>query len=101
MALGRISPEKRLEDVVEILRRVRARGEAVRLHLVGTQHDADYTARIRRLVAAEAYTLTAWTAIEIVRRAASGGVVAGYQTPSTAFGADFILTFTGSTREDL
>ena len=54
-----------------------------------------------RLVAAEAYTLTAWTAIEIVRRAASGGVVAGYQTPSTAFGADFILTFTGSRREDL
>jgi glycosyltransferase involved in cell wall biosynthesis len=54
VALGRISPEKRLEDVVEILRRVRARGEAVRLHLVGTGHDAAYTARIRRLVAAEA-----------------------------------------------
>src|SRR5207249_3506195 len=54
VALGRISPEKRLEDVIEILRRVRARAEAVRLHLVGTDDDPGYTARIRRLVAADA-----------------------------------------------
>ena len=54
-----------------------------------------------RLVTAEAYTLTAWTAVEIVRRAASGEAVPGYQTPSTAFGADFILSFPQTTREDL
>jgi len=58
VALGRISPEKRLEDVVEILRRVRARGEAVRLHLVGTDDDTGYTARIRRLAAADAAWIT-------------------------------------------
>lgn len=49
--VGRISPEKRIEDVVEILRRVRARGVAVRLHVVGTDDDPTYTARIRRLAA--------------------------------------------------
>jgi glycosyltransferase involved in cell wall biosynthesis len=58
VALGRISPEKRLEDVVEIVRRVRARGEAVRLHLVGTDDDARYTERIRRLAAADAAWIT-------------------------------------------
>ena len=53
-----------------------------------------------RLVTAEAYTLTAWTAVEIARRAASGGAVPGYRTPATAFGADFILSFPQATRED-
>ena len=54
-----------------------------------------------RLVTAEGYTLTAWTAVEIARRAASGQAVPGYQTPSTAFGADFILSFPQTTRDDL
>ena len=54
-----------------------------------------------RLVTAEAYTLTAWTAVEIAHRAASGQAVPGYQTPSTAFGADFMLSFPATTREDL
>jgi len=53
-----------------------------------------------RLVTAEAYTLTAWTAVEIAKRASSGGAVPGYQTPATAFGADFILAFPGTTRDD-
>jgi short subunit dehydrogenase-like uncharacterized protein len=52
-------------------------------------------------VTAEAYTLTAWTAVEIAHRAASGQAVPGYQTPSTAFGADFMLSFPATTREDL
>ncbi|HET9275528.1 MAG TPA: saccharopine dehydrogenase NADP-binding domain-containing protein [Gemmatimonadales bacterium] len=54
-----------------------------------------------RLRTAEAYTLTAWTAVEIARRASSGSAGPGYQTPSTAYGADFILAFEGSAREDL
>ena len=56
--IGRISPEKRIEDGVEILRRVRARGAAVRLHVVGTDDDPAYTARIRRLAAANAAWIT-------------------------------------------
>jgi short subunit dehydrogenase-like uncharacterized protein len=54
-----------------------------------------------RLQTVEAYTLTAWTAIEIARRASRGDAKAGYQTPATAFGADFILGFEGSTRTEL
>lgn len=54
-----------------------------------------------RLETEEAYTLTAWTAIEIARRAAAGEVMPGYQTPSSAFGPDFILSFDGTTRVDL
>jgi short subunit dehydrogenase-like uncharacterized protein len=49
----------------------------------------------------EAYTLTAETALASVLRALKGEVKAGFQTPATAFGADFILTFEGSKRFDL
>lgn len=54
-----------------------------------------------RMETAEGYTLTAWTAVEIARRAASGALAAGFHTPSTAFGADFILTFPRVTRTDI
>jgi short subunit dehydrogenase-like uncharacterized protein len=54
-----------------------------------------------RLRTVEAYTLTAWTAVEIARRASGGQAVAGYQTPSSAYGADFILGFEGTTRVDV
>ena len=63
-------------------------------------NDATGAAVRSRLVTAEAYTLTAWTAVEIAKRASSGGAVPGYQTPATAFGADFILAFPGTTRDD-
>jgi len=53
-----------------------------------------------RLDTPEAYTLTAWTAVEIARRAAAGEAAAGYQTPATAYGADFILSFAGTARVD-
>lgn len=49
----------------------------------------------------EAYKLTAMTLVEIARRAASGDAPPGYGTPSTAYGADFILGFKGVTRTDL
>jgi hypothetical protein len=45
--------------------------------------------------------LTALTAVEIVRRAASGEAVAGFQTPSKVFGADFVLAFEGVDRHAL
>jgi short subunit dehydrogenase-like uncharacterized protein len=49
----------------------------------------------------EAYTLTAMTALDIANRVAAGAFEAGFQTPSLAFGADYILGFEGVTREDL
>ena len=41
------------------------------------------------------------TAVAIVERVLKGEVKPGYQTPSMAYGADFILEFEGVKREDL
>ncbi len=49
----------------------------------------------------EGYTLTALTAVELAKRVAQGEVRPGYQTPSTAFGADFIMGFEGVERQDV
>lgn len=54
-----------------------------------------------RLVAPDGYSLTARTAVAAVRRVLAGGVPVGFQTPSMAFGADFILEFAETEREDL
>jgi glycosyltransferase involved in cell wall biosynthesis len=56
--VGRISPEKRIDVAIAVLRRVRERGFPVRLHVVGTNDDPAYTARIRDLAAAEAAWMT-------------------------------------------
>ena len=53
------------------------------------------------LTTPEPYHLTARTAVELARLAASGSAVAGYQTPSTAYGADFVLRFEGVQRTDM
>lgn len=49
----------------------------------------------------EAYYLTALTSVEIMKRILSDDYKPGFQTPSKAYGADFILQFSGVTREDL
>lgn len=49
----------------------------------------------------EAYYLTALTAVEIMKRIASEDFKPGFQTPSKAYGSDFILQFKGVTRDDL
>lgn len=54
-----------------------------------------------RLTAPDGYSLTAMTAVAAAQRALAGEVAPGFQTPSTAFGADFILTFPRTAREDL
>src|SRR3954447_12065902 len=76
----------------------RSRGKAV---LIAEAWDAAGGGVGSRLQTPEAYTLTAQTAVEIARRAASVGASPGYQTPSTAFSADFVLQFDGVTRSDL
>lgn len=47
------------------------------------------------------YTLTAHTALAIAQAAADGKAQPGYRTPAQVFGADFILQFEGSQRQDL
>jgi hypothetical protein len=45
--------------------------------------------------------LTALTAFDVAKRVAAGEVESGFQTPSRAFGPDYILFFDGVTRDDL
>lgn len=49
----------------------------------------------------EAYFVTSLTAVEIMKRILNGDFKPGFQTPSLAYGADFILQFPGVSREDL
>jgi len=54
VCIGRISPEKRIETIVEILARVRSAGASVRLDVVGTTDDRFYAERVRALARAHA-----------------------------------------------
>jgi glycosyltransferase involved in cell wall biosynthesis len=46
--LGRISPEKRVEEAIEVLCGIRARGHNARLHIIGPLDGSAYTRRIER-----------------------------------------------------
>jgi short subunit dehydrogenase-like uncharacterized protein len=54
-----------------------------------------------RLYTPNGYTLTAMTALRAVQNAATGKVKRGFQTPSRAFGRNFILQFDGVRRENV
>jgi short subunit dehydrogenase-like uncharacterized protein len=56
---------------------------------------------ISELTTPEGYKLTAMTALEAAQRVNRGEVAAGYHTPSTAFGPDFVLSFPSVERRDL
>lgn len=69
--------------------------------LWGRVEDADGRRAVTRLRTPEGYTLTARTAVEAVRRVLAGEAPAGFQTPSRAYGADWITEFEGVEREDV
>jgi len=76
----------------------RKKGYAV---LIGVaRNGAGQTVR-SRLRTPEGYTLTADTGLAIAKRVLDGDFKAGFQTPSLAYGADFVTHFDGVTREDL
>jgi short subunit dehydrogenase-like uncharacterized protein len=54
-----------------------------------------------RLEGPEAYTWTVHTALAVVQRALAGAAPPGFQTPATAYGADFVLGLRGVARIDL
>jgi short subunit dehydrogenase-like uncharacterized protein len=56
---------------------------------------------VSRMRTPHAYTLTALTSLEIVRRVLAGDVHPGYQTPAKAYGPDLIMEIGGVKREDL
>ncbi|MGV8997173.1 MAG: saccharopine dehydrogenase family protein [Parvibaculaceae bacterium] len=69
--------------------------------LIGEAVNAAGDRVVSRLTTPEGYTLTAMTSLEIVRRALGGDVHIGFQTPSLAYGADFITDFDGCIMQDL
>jgi glycosyltransferase involved in cell wall biosynthesis len=49
LCIGRISPEKRIEDVMAVVRAVRAKRPDAHLHIVGSDDHAAYARHVRRL----------------------------------------------------
>lgn len=74
----------------------RARNE-VRIWGEATDDDGNRVAA--RMTTPDPYSLTAETAVEAASRVLAGDVGPGFQTPASAFGADFALEFDGVTRE--
>jgi short subunit dehydrogenase-like uncharacterized protein len=76
----------------------RRRGSAI---LIGEVTDADGKRAVSKLITPEGYTCTALTTVEIMKRILNDETKSGFQTPSLAYGADFILQFEGVKREDI
>ena len=56
---------------------------------------------VSKLTTPEGYTCTALTTVEIMKRILNGDFQTGFQTPSLAYGANFITQFPGVKRENL
>src|SRR5581483_3228768 len=76
----------------------RARGRSI---LWGEVTDDQGHRAVSRLHGPDGYTLTVHAALAVVERVLAGQPPPGYQTPSTAYGADFVLALKGVTREDV
>lgn len=75
--------------------------ERSRSQVWGEARDASGASVRARLTALTGYKLTALTAVRSAERLLAGGVAVGFLTPSKAFGADFILEFPATVREDV
>jgi len=68
---------------------------------IGEATDQNGERAVSKLTSPEGYTCTALTTVEIMKRILNGEYRVGFQTPSLAYGADFILQFDGVKREEL
>jgi short subunit dehydrogenase-like uncharacterized protein len=75
----------------------RARGTSL---LWGEATDPAANRAVSRLRTPEGYELTALTSLAIVGKVLMGEAPPGFQTPSRAYGADFILSIPGCERTD-
>ena len=75
----------------------RSRG---RSFLWGEVTDGRGRRAVSRLTTPEGYTLTALASLAIVARVLAGHAPPGFQTPSRAYGPDFVLELPGVTRHD-
>jgi short subunit dehydrogenase-like uncharacterized protein len=69
--------------------------------LIGEVSDSTGAEAVSKLISPEGYTCTALTTVEIMKRILGGETKSGFQTPSLAYSADFILQFEGVIREDI
>jgi short subunit dehydrogenase-like uncharacterized protein len=69
--------------------------------IIGEAFNDDGGSVSSKLTIPEAYHLTALTAVEIMARILAGDYKPGFQTPSLAYGPDFILGFENVERVDL
>jgi short subunit dehydrogenase-like uncharacterized protein len=69
--------------------------------LWGEAEDTQGRRAVSRLRTPEGYTITATASVEIVRKVLAGDAPPGFQTPSTAYGPDWVLELEGVTREDV
>jgi short subunit dehydrogenase-like uncharacterized protein len=76
----------------------RKKGSAI---LIGEVTGPNGTRAVSKLISPEGYTCTALTTVEIIKRILNSDTKPGFQTPSLAYGPDFILQFKGVTREDI
>jgi short subunit dehydrogenase-like uncharacterized protein len=67
----------------------------------GEVEDAEGRRAAARQRGPDGYTLTVRAALASLARVLEGGVAPGFQTPSRAFGPDFVLGLEGVAREDL
>jgi len=49
VCIGRLVPEKGIDRIIDILKKVRERGRDIHLHFLGRSDDSDYAKKIRRL----------------------------------------------------
>jgi short subunit dehydrogenase-like uncharacterized protein len=66
----------------------------------GEVRDDDGTVVVARLDAPGTYTITPLTAVAAIERVLAGDTQPGFQTPSRAWGADFVLDVGGVVRTD-
>ena len=96
-----------VQRVLKSLIRARVTGPSAeqRRHAVSFVHGEawdDAGARVEsRMRMPEGYALTAMTSVEVIRRVLAGAVRPGFQTPSLAYGADWVLELDGVEREDV
>ena len=69
-------------------------------YLYGEVKNARGDTRISRMKTPEGYTLTADASLTILARVLAGDLKVGFQTPSLAYGPDFVTTLDGVTRTD-
>jgi len=69
--------------------------------MIGEVTDEQGKRAVSKIRTREGYTFTAQVTVDIMKRILNQDFKSGFQTPSKAYGADFVLQIEGVTREDL